>query len=225
MEELVGIYYGLLSRTRFYSKACQLEISELSEGKYHFNLEIINSAQSGSVGTTWGGYCEMKDNSLLFNVKQTIDWKNLAVSDEPEETISDKFQIIEAQVFQDDEILKIKIQLPLQEIFVCKMPQDIDRIELSSIEYWIVQSIVKTHELNPDSNIHANVPKWIISNLLFKDIYQDSEDEEKFDLELEYDFYDEKPKMVDKNEPISKHVKAIAVLNEKFKVIEFKIKG
>ncbi|MHA1386634.1 MAG: hypothetical protein ACTSR3_23010 [Candidatus Helarchaeota archaeon] len=206
--------------TRFYSKACQLEISENSDGGLQFKLETINSAQSGSVGTTWEGFCNFEDNDLLFKVRKTIDWRDVVVNDEPEKHVSTKFEIMKAKVVYEGEIIKIKIQLSFQEIVICKIPENLDFTEISSIQYWIVNTLIKKHDLNPDTNIHSDVPKWIISNLLFKEIEQISEEEEKYSLKIEYDLYDEK-QIVDMNKPISEHKEDIAILDEKFKIIEF----
>ena len=224
MEELFGLYSVLDTRTRFYSDRYNLEISQNLNNKYEFILELTSSGQFGSTGLIWQGNCKLDKKQLILNVKKETEWRDLAVTDERQEYTSDSSETYKADIIHKEKNTEIKIYKENKEILLSKL-MGLNKNELYSVTYWIVDSVLKKYQLSKSMSIHDKVPNWSIKALLIKDInpiiYEGNDATE---IIVEYDLYTEKEQKKENKDDLKKeHQQAKGIFNKRYKILKFDV--
>ncbi len=224
MEELLGLYSILKARTRFFSDGYNLEISQNQNNKYEFMLEFTSSGQFGSTGYIWQGKCTLDEKELILKVEKKTDWRDLAVSDGREEDISDSSETFKADIIHTEKNIEIKIYKEEKKILLSNL-KGLNKDELYSVTYWIIDSVLKKFQLGRSMSIHDKVPHWSINALLIKDItpviYEGNEATE---ILAEFDLYTEKEqKKVNTEELKKEHYRVKGIFNKRYKILKFDI--
>ncbi|MFX1393886.1 MAG: hypothetical protein ACFFAH_09960 [Promethearchaeota archaeon] len=219
-KNLIGYYYLLDECTKQQAREYKLNIIQKSQIEILFKFNLKISGYFGSVGTIWKGICILRDNQIILKANLKSDWSNTAIQEEMEDKAFNTSLTYIADIIQEGNNLKLKINLETRKIILSKT---IKNAEI--ISYWATREIIKLHKLNVKECEEYPARFWRISNLIFKNHkaieYKKNDALEVF-CEYNLDLVKEEKRVVNNDELIrASHIDK-AILNTKdYKIIEY----
>jgi hypothetical protein len=219
MKELVGSYYNFKYRTKRETHIYKLFIRQDSDGEFCFKLELTKSGNFGSVGSNWSGYCSSKDEKLVLEATQLIDWNYTFLDEERQEHVVGKKKTFFTNVNRQDNDIRLEICLETSEIVFYKTEPEIDKLA-----YKVMREIITHHNLDEKVNEKGPGIFWRISNLIFR-CKRESRINDKIACEIicEYDLdiVKEEKRVINYDEVVRDHMKDKINFDENYKILGY----
>ncbi len=223
LKDLTGFYYVYDYRTKSHGQEYLLEILETANDKIEFIFHNIVSGNLGSSGIIWKGSVTLRDHQLFLKALEKKDWRFTAIQEGKEENIQKVSHLFNFHILKNDSNIFLISDFYEKPIKLVKLNKTINKTQLYSIVYWIVNEIIKLNELNSDSLEYEPSRFWRISNL-FLISYNEIKSNEQLVIEIifEYDleFVKEEKRVIENDEILAEHRVDKVFFNEKFKIIK-----
>jgi len=222
LEELLGTYHVFTKRTRVEARTYTLKISQGTNDRFDMSMELAISGNFGSLGEEWNGIGYLKEDKLIFECHERIDWRYTFLDDERQDYIEKRNDTFTAEIINEGTNTLLKLAMQVDTILLCKAHE-----KISAMTYWIAREIIAHYEL--DAKAEEIKPQfWMISNLILKDykeIEYEGNDSTEVVVEYDLDLVKEEKRVIDGDEIVREHHKDKAILNIKngYRIINYKI--
>jgi len=212
LEELLGTYHVFTKRTRVEARTYTLKITQSTNDRFEISMELAISGNFGSLGEEWNGTGYLKENTLIFECHERIDWRYTFLDDERQDYVEKKKDTFTAEIINEGTNIILKLSKQVDTILLCKAHE-----KINAMTYWITREIIAHYELDVQAEI-VKPQFWMISNLILKD-YNDFEYEEndtiKVVVEYDLDLVKEEKRVIEGKEFVREHHKDKVFLNVK----------